>query len=507
MRKALTLLGFALFAAPVPAVCPVTAGGPHAGLDTFDAVWDIVNRRHFDPEFNGVDWDAAREDMRPRAEAAEDMVGVRAVIAEMLGLLGQSHFFMVEKEHLGGGAKGSEASPPGTAGFDLRFRDGAALVSRVEPAGPAAAAGVRLGWVLTTIDDATVEEVLAELPDKKTLRPETLKRDGLLSRIDGEVGTRVRFGFETGAGGETLELTRAERDAIPFDLPGLPRLYLVLRSERFEHRGFTIGVVHFSNWFDPIARGIDKALFSMRDCDGIVLDLRGNSGGAGNLARRVAGHFFDEQVSLGTQVMRRSSQEYAVRPRRSRRGREVGIFTGPLVILADETTGSCSEIFAGGMQALGRARVIGGQTAGAALPGNLTELPNGDYLLHAVADFITVRGESMEGDGVIPDEVVPLVREDLRRGRDGALDAAADWIRGEYACCRSSSPYEKPAGPGLRGVASLVIGAIRFLASGARRCRGLVSSSTTKCRPRLVAGLVVRVWQVRCRRFLGLREH
>ena len=55
-------------------------------------------------------------------------------------------------------------------------------------------------------------------------------------------------------------------------------------------------------------------------------------------------------------------------------------------------------------------------------------LPNGDLLIHAYGDFVTSTGTRLEGRGVIPDEEVPLRREDLLAGRDATLGAALAWI-------------------------------------------------------------------------------
>ena len=375
------------------------------------------------------------------------MDDVRAIIKEMLGTLGQSHFVLIEKETLSGGDKSEEGSPAGTVGFDIRMRSAAALVTRVEPESPGEKSGVQLGWKLISIDGTPIEEIVKELPVSQTLRPVTAHRRGVLAKIDGPVGSQVQFTFEAGLDKRqtSVELTRVERDAVPFDLPGLPTFYLTLRTDRFEHADYTIGVLHFSNWFRGIIGEIDEALFSMRDCDAIVIDLRGNSGGEGLLARRVAGHFFNKKSSLGTQIARRGEVKYSIRPRRTFRGKKIAPFTGPLVILSDETTGSCSEVFTGGMQALGRARVMGERSAGAGLPATLTRLPNDDFLLHAIGNFITARGVSLEGDGVQPDQVVLLQREALLGGRDGVLDAAARWIGEELDTKSSAGPsLEQP---------------------------------------------------------------
>jgi carboxyl-terminal processing protease len=65
---------------------------------------------------------------------------------------------------------------------------------------------------------------------------------------------------------------------------------------------------------------------------------------------------------------------------------------------------------------------------GQALPAVTKELPDGDVLLYAVGDFSTSTGRTLEGHGVVPDEVVPLSPEQLAAGRDSALDAALAWI-------------------------------------------------------------------------------
>lgn len=89
-------------------------------LETFDAAWSIIDRQHFDPTFHGVDWPAVRDELRPRAGTATDREALRTVLREMLARLGQSHFVLVPAEDMGTGAAGSEGSPAGSAGLDLR---------------------------------------------------------------------------------------------------------------------------------------------------------------------------------------------------------------------------------------------------------------------------------------------------------------------------------------------------------------------------------------------------
>jgi carboxyl-terminal processing protease len=227
-----------------------------------------------------------------------------------------------------------------------------------------------------------------------------------------------------------LVLERKKRDVTAHEVgPTLPTFYLAFRSEELARGGKKIGFISFSNWFLPVMQPLDAAVDRLRGCDGMVIDLRGNTGGAAAMTMGIAGHFFSESRKLGVMLTRDSTFNILAIPRRvNAAGELVEPFAGPLAILVDETTGSASEVFAGGMQALGRARIFGETTAGAVLPAMTTRLPNGDSLLHAMGDFETSTGVRLEGRGVIPDQEVPLARADLLAGRDAKLEAALDWI-------------------------------------------------------------------------------
>jgi carboxyl-terminal processing protease len=139
----------------------------------------------------------------------------------------------------------------------------------------------------------------------------------------------------------------------------------------------------------------------------------------------VAGHF---GTPSGTAKMRAQSLSCVANPRRvDTRAQRVTPFAGPVALLVDELSISTTEIFAGGLQALGRARVFGSQTSGQALPSVPERLPNGDILYHAIADFLSPVGKPLEGAGVTPDEITPVTRRALLAGKDPARDAALAW--------------------------------------------------------------------------------
>jgi carboxyl-terminal processing protease len=103
-------------------------------------------------------------------------------------------------------------------------------------------------------------------------------------------------------------------------------------------------------------------------------------------------------------------------------------YAGPLAILIDEGSASTSEILAGGLQDLKRARIFGVRSAGAALPSDIIRLPNGDGFQYAQALYTSVSGKVLEGQGVTPDVVVRQTRAALLSGHDLVIEAA-EWIR------------------------------------------------------------------------------
>jgi carboxyl-terminal processing protease len=189
--------------------------------------------------------------------------------------------------------------------------------------------------------------------------------------------------------------------------------------------GGNIGYVSFNMFLDParLMSLFAEAVQSCAKCDGFVIDLRGNPGGIGVMAMGMAGWFIDKPDQLlGTLYMRDTTLKFIVNPR-------VNTFAGPVAILVDGTSASTSEIMAGGMKDLSRARIFGTRTAAAALPSVLEMLPNGDGFQYAIANYISEGGKPLEGLGVTPDVEAPITRQALLAGKDPALDAAIAWIR------------------------------------------------------------------------------
>lgn len=402
---------------------------------TADSAWSRVAQSYYDSTFRGNDWQGVRRELMARAERAHDMREVRLAIEAMFARLGESHFVLVPSD----AAKGLSAEPAGDAaigdvGLEFRRLDGAVVVSRVAPGSAAEHAGVHTGWILERLGDLDVAEFsrtrLVGLSPSAAHLAELQLPLSLMGRAQGSVGSLLSVGLRDGSGSaRSLMLRREPIDGDVVRMGHLPPFVVRVESERRDDGDGCIGVLRFNVWMTPVMPKVDDAMVAFRGCRGVVLDLRGNVGGVAAMVMGLGGYFLDTTSSLGTMTTRRGALRYVSNPRRSdRRGRALTPFAGPVAILVDGLSVSTSEIFAAGLQTLGRARVFGEVTAGQALPSMVTQLPNGDLMQYVVADFTAPDGRRIEARGVTPDECVPLSRKALLAGKDDALAAALRWI-------------------------------------------------------------------------------
>jgi carboxyl-terminal processing protease len=415
----------------------VTAtGSPSATptpLQEFDAALQILRANYVAERAARIDWDALRQELRPRAQAAQSSEEVRVLIREMLSRVGQSHFALLAAAAAPDFSDSSlPAADAGSLGFDVVPVDDDLVVSRVEQDGPAAQAGVRTGWILSRVGPRDVSTLLTAAREDTSSRASfgvwTLGAGLVRGRVG--IAEEVEFRDASNATAVRTLVRQTERGEV-VKFGHVPPLFARVDARAIDNAGRTVGVIGFNVWMTPIARDLDGAIDRFRHASGIVIDLRGNPGGVLTMIMGLAGHFLDAPVTLGVIKTRESELNLVANPRRvSADGKStVTPFAGRLAVLVDGGSYSASEIFSAGMQAVKRARVFGTRTAGGALPAVLERLPGGDVLQYAIGDFTTAAGDRVEGRGVTPDETVTPTRADLLAGRDPVLEAALRWIK------------------------------------------------------------------------------
>lgn len=412
-------------AKPSPSSAPetLTADQRAKNVEAFDMLWQTIRDKHFDPKLGGLDWQSVRDKLRPRVEQAATMKVARAIMNEAIDQLHQTHFGIIPADLY----KDLESphSGPGELGADLRIVDGRAVVTAVTEGQPASVAGVKTGWTVEKIDGKPVSEILqsAEAAYAKSGMLAARKTLAVAARLRGPVGSAIALDFvDQNDKPVHKDLTAVEPKGVPATFGNLPTFHVRFTSKRVDG---TVSYVSLNVFFDlvNVLKQYGEAIEASRDADGLIIDLRGNPGGIGAMSFAMGGWLVSERgLKLGTLVTRDGSLNFTLFPRPRP-------FTAPVAVLVDELSMSTSEILAGGLKDLKRARVFGVRTPGAALPSTIEVLPNGDRFQYAFANYISANGQPLEGVGVVPDAETPWTRAALLEGRDPAVEAALCWIR------------------------------------------------------------------------------
>jgi len=402
----------------VSAYAQLTPAQKQLNLDSFEKVWTTIRDKHWQKNPGGLDWQAIHAEFRPKVEKAESTAAARAVIREMLGRLHQTHFAIFPGNVYED--VGTESGGSGSPGIETRVLDGQAIVTAVDPGSPAEKAGVKPGWAVISVDGKDLAPVIQKVQSVPELRELTLER-AVQAVLSGPERGKLSVVFLDGANRQqTLSLSLDPPRGQASHFGNLPTEYVWIESKKIGDTGY----IRFNMFLDLVrvmGRFGDTAA-SCKTCDGLIIDLRGNPGGIGGMAMGMAGYLVDKpDQKLGTMYMRDNALKFVINPRAE-------VFRGPVAILVDGSSASTSEIFAGGLKDLGRARIFGTKTAAAALPSMIEKLPNGDGFQYAMANYISEGGQALEANGVTPDVEVKLTRPALLSGHDPVVDAALEWI-------------------------------------------------------------------------------
>ncbi|MEU3304766.1 MULTISPECIES: S41 family peptidase [unclassified Streptomyces] len=265
-----------------------------------------------------------------------------------------------------------DGSYTGVGLWAKRGADGRAEVSRVQRGGPADRAGIRPGDQLRTIDGAAIDgrpvsEVVA------------------LLRGDGKgatTGSSVVLGLQRGdrAWNETVRRARLAAEVVTVrDLAG-PAVMIKVAA-------FTKGT----------GERVRQAVQAAPAGAGVLLDLRGNSGGLVSEAVTTASAFLDGGLVATYDVRGEQKALYA---------RPGGDTERPVVALVDGGTMSAAELVTGALKDRGRAITVGARTFGKGSVQMPERLPDGSVAELTVGHYRTPSGHDVDGRGITPDLAV-----------------------------------------------------------------------------------------------------
>ena len=358
----------------------------------------IMRRDFWVPDMSGIDWDGVLDAYRPLLDRIRGAADVADLLWEVLGETGTSHSYVAAAE------EDAPTQPVvGQLGADLsRDPAGRWVVDRVLPGessdprarSPLAAPGVAVGPgdELVAVDGQPVDPVRGPWP--------------LLA----------------GTAGQPVELTVRPASGEPRRVVVVP-----LRSERrLRYQDWVagrrravrelsqgrLGYLHIPDMMGEGWAHFHRDLRTEMSHDGLIFDVRGNSGGhisqlvVEKLARRVIAW------ELGRWVL---PETYPLEARR-----------GPLVTVADEFAGSDGDIVTAAIRLLGLGPVVGTRTWGGVVGiEGYQELVDGTSItVPRYAFWFSGTGWGVENYGVDPDVEVLNTPDDWAAGRDAQLETA-----------------------------------------------------------------------------------
>lgn len=416
----------------LPLIESLGALNDYSEMDYIDAWGTLFARTRETYPFSDlkdVDWDAIYAAITPAVEASENLLDFHLAIASFGGMIPDMHIGYTSLQVLQGLLLGGV----GISALDVTD-EGQVIVTGVEPDLPAAQAGIELYDVLLEVDGDPALDVLDETPLLLTSAstPHTRRLLQSATMLQGPLGSEVTLTWQ-GAGGDSQTATLSRvldvssiLTAFDTSEPGRPVVYgQMLRSG--------MGYIRVRGFAEEVSRADDLFAEALRSlvadgAQGIILDVRDNTGGMVNLAMVMAGHFFPDYRRLVDFYYADGEGGFAFRGYIETLPAEP-YYDGPVAVLVNEMTGSAGDLFVYTMQLDDRAIVVGNTPTG----GYTGEVSDGQYLLpgQLMMQIPTgrpidpVTGEILiEGTGVPPVIDVPVTVESLESKVDEVLQAA-----------------------------------------------------------------------------------
>ncbi|MFV9505067.1 MAG: S41 family peptidase [Oscillochloridaceae bacterium umkhey_bin13] len=320
-------------------------------------------------------WDLARTRFVDEAAADPALMTAGAIngMVDSLGDVGHTRFLTVEEaQEWDEGLRGSFEG----IGAYIDVRDGQTIIVAPIEGSPAEQAGIRAGDVIIAVDgDATTGWTV----------------DQLRNRVRGPANTPVTLTVIHPGEQDPVEIT-------------ITRAQVVVPSVTWRMLPDGVALVRLSSFDDRAGRELQTALRDTQaaGATAIIFDLRNNPGGLLDQAIEVASQFLPRGTTVLIEETRNGRRE-------TTQARAGGVALEiPLVVLINENSASSSEIVSGALQDAGRAVLVGETTVGTGTVLTPYRLSDGSRLLLGTRQWLTPEGRLIRGQGIEPDELVPL---------------------------------------------------------------------------------------------------
>ena len=357
----------------------------------YDMVWKLVNAKFLDDTKNSQDWERWRHKYDDKIKTPEDAY---VAIDTMLASLNDRYTkfvppkeFEEEKSMIKGSLFG--------IGVQIGIRDGKILVVSPIEDTPGEKAGLKPEDEILSIDGFSTKDMTV---------------DKAADKIRGKKGTEVTLIVKRKGEPENLTF-KIIRDEITI------KSISVKLPEEFKLDD-KLAYIRISSFMGKnSSEDFRKELLKVQDKEGVIIDLRANSGGLLSNAIQIADMFLYDEIIVST-VDRDGYKETA-------RSRKAIVSEQPLVVLINKGSASASEILSGALKDNQRAILIGENTFGKGLVQEVKSLaPFGSGLNLTVQKYLTPNGTDINKKGIAPDIEVKLTEENVKNKDDVQLKKA-----------------------------------------------------------------------------------
>ena len=391
-----------------------------------DKVSRLVEKKHFDPGLNGVDWTQLVEKRRDHILSCNEPEAFEKEMHKLVTELKTSHTGF---RHAGmRNIPARHAINATLHRFDVNGNE-RWMFQDVHQGGPAYAAGIRPGDLLLECGGREIQP-----PDDLTF----------------SVGESASLLIEKLHGGQqkvNVQLPMPKSQKHPVTAPE------AVHTERLTYDIGLLKVAMFPGAIGiDVAKDIDRGIAALEGCSRLIVDLRGNTGGGiGGL--RLMSYLTPGKLEVGYSLTRKRRERGYRREKLTRFGRipshkaaliwlaaryafvEKSIlvvteglgkqrFHDRVVLLVNEHTASAGEMVSAFAEENNLAVIVGAKTPGRLLSGSAFKVGHGYILGLPVAAYLTWQGRMLENNGIVPKFAVELSRDALRDGRDTQLDTS-----------------------------------------------------------------------------------
>jgi C-terminal processing protease CtpA/Prc len=367
-----------------------------------------IKKYYYDENLRGIDIDARFKLAGEQIEKANSLGQIMGIIAQAVVEFDDSHTRFIPPQR----------SSRTEYGWKMNLVGERAFVTAVKPGSDAEAKGLRIGDEIFSIDGfAPTRETLWKIKYYYySLRPQPVMRLNII-RPNGKQEEIIVLAKIT-QGKRVVDMTgMSGGGADIWDLIRRQESESYLRRHRYTNLGEDVFIWKMPQ-FDLADVEVDNMMEKTRKYPALIMDLRGNGGGAVKTLNRLIGHFFDRDIKIADWKGRKEFDPQIAKSRGDKH------YKGKVIVLIDSESGSASEIFARIMQLEKRGTILGDRSAGAVMMSRFRQRQLGVDTVSfygsniTEADVIMSDGKSLEKIGVTPDEAILPTGADLAAKKD-----------------------------------------------------------------------------------------